>query len=85
MNSLRRAVAGGDLGGVVVGVAVLADDVAVVEHVVTRAVEAGHHTYARQALREVAEDSGDPVAHTVVALVGRATEPQRQDRSSRAR
>ena len=73
-----RAVDRGEVGGVVVGVAVLADDVAVVQHVVAGPVEAGDDPHAGQALGEVGQHAGDPVAHAVVAPVGRRAEPQRQ-------
>ena len=73
MNSVHGAVDRGDVRGVVVGVAVLADHVAVVQHVVPLPVEPGDHPHARQALGEVAQHAGDAVAHAVVALVGRAT------------
>ncbi len=66
------------MGGVVVGVAVLTRDVAVVQNVVARPVEPGDDAHAGQALGEVAEDAGDPVAHTLIALVRRRSEPQRQ-------
>ena len=64
--------------GVVVAVAVLADDVAVVQHVVALAVEAGDDADARQALGHVGEHTGDAVADAQVAAIGRRPEPQRQ-------
>ena len=80
-----RAVDRGELGGVVVGVAVVADDVAVVQHVVAGPVEPGDDAHARQALGEVGQHAGDAVAHAVVALVRRRPEPQRQAGEERAR
>ena len=62
----------------VVGVAVRAGHVAVMQHVVARPVEPGDDADAGQALGEVAQHAGDPVAHALVALVGRRAEPERQ-------
>ena len=73
-----RAVRRRDVRGVVVGVAVVPGDVAVLQHVVAGPVEPGDHPHARQALGQVAEHVGDAVAHAVVALVGRRPEPQRE-------
>ena len=64
------AVDGVDLGRVVVGVAVVADDVAVVEDVVALAVVRGDDAHAVQALGEVGQHVGDPVADPVVAALG---------------
>ena len=77
------AVGGDEHRGVVVGVAVVTDDVAVVQHVVPGAVEPGHHADAREALGEVAQHAGDAVAHALVAAVGRLAEPQRQTHEQR--
>ena len=65
-----RAVDGVDLGGVDVGVAVVADDVAVVDDVVALAVVGGDDPDAVQALGQVGQHVGDPVAHPVVAALG---------------
>ena len=67
-----RAVDGVDVGRVVVGVPVLADHVAVVDDVVALAVVGGDDPDAVQALGQVGEHVGDPVAHPVVAALGRA-------------
>ena len=64
-----RAEAGHDPGRLVVAVAVLAHDVAVVEHVVALAVEAGHDPDALEALGDVGQDRRDPVADPHVAGV----------------
>ena len=61
-----------DLGGVVVGVAVVADDVAVMDDVVSLAVVGGDGADAVQALGEVGEHVRDPVADAVVTALGRA-------------
>ena len=58
-----------DLGGVVVGVAVDPDDVAVLDDVPALAVVGGDRAHAVQALREISEDAGDPVAHALVATL----------------
>ena len=65
--------------------AVLADDVAVLLHVVAPPVVRGDDPDARQALLQVGEHVGDAVAHHGVAAVGRAAEPDRQRSSSQAR
>ena len=72
-----------DLGGVVVRVAVVADDVAVLDDVVALAVVGGDRADAVQALGEVGEHVGDPVADAVVAALGGRAEPQRRDRQQR--
>ena len=74
-----RAVDGVDLRGVVVGVAVVADDVAVVDHVVALAVVGGDDAHAVQALGEVGQHVGDAVADPVVAALGGPLEPDRHD------
>ena len=74
-----RAVEGVDVGGVDVGVAVLADHVAVMDDVVALAVVGGDDAHAVQALGEVGHHVGDAVAHPVVAAFGRHAEPQRHD------
>ena len=78
-----RAVLRVDLRGVVVGVAVLADHVAVVEHVVAGAVEAGDDAHAREALGHVAQHPGDAVADAQVAAVGSRPEPEREPEQQR--
>ena len=67
-----------DPGGVVVGVAVLADDVAMVDDVVPLAVVGGHDADARQALLEVRQHVGDAVPDPRVAAVGGDAEPEGQ-------
>ena len=74
-----RAVDGVDLGGVVVGVPVVADHVAVVDDVVALAVVGGDDADAVQALGQVGQHVGDAVAHPVVAALGGPLEPERGD------
>ena len=57
-----RAVEGVDVGRVVVGVPVVADHVAVVDDVVALAVVGGHDADAVEALGQVGQHVGDPVA-----------------------
>ena len=76
------AVDGVDVGRVDVGVAVLADDVAVVDDVAALAVVGGDDTHAVQALGEVGEHVGDAVADPVVAAFGCDAEPERHQHES---
>ena len=78
-----RPVDGVDLGGVVVGVAVLADDVAVMDDVLALAVVGGDDAHAVQALGQVGEHVGDAVADLVVAALRGDPEPQRHHREDR--
>ncbi len=72
-----RSVDGVDVGRVVVGVPVVADHVAVVDHVVALAVVGGHDADAVEALGQVGQHVGDPVADPVVAALGGPLEPDR--------
>ena len=65
------------LGGVVVGVPVVADHVAMVDHVVSLPVVGGHDAHAVQALGQVGQHVGDAVAHPVVAALRGPLEPHR--------
>ena len=66
-----------DTPGVVVGVAVLADHVAVIDHVVALPVVGRDDPHALQALRQVGQHERDAVAHLVVAALGGPLEPDR--------
>ena len=68
-----------DPPGVVVGVAVVPDHVAVVHHVVPLAVVGRDDAHALQALGEIGQDQGDAVADLVVAALGGPLEPDRHD------
>ena len=71
------AVEGGDLGGVVVGVEVLAGHVGVGDRVLALTVVGRHQADAGQALGEVGEYVGQPVPHAQVAAVRCPLEPHR--------
>ena len=77
------AVAGDQAGRVVVGVLVLADDVAMVDDVAPLPVEGGDDPQTGQALREVGQHLGDPVPHPGVGAIGGSPEPQRQSGEQR--
>ena len=70
-----RAVYRVDVGGVVVGVPVVADHVAVVDHVLALAVVGGDDAYTVQALRQVGQNVGDAVPYPVITPLGRPFEP----------
>ncbi len=72
------SVDGADPGGVEVGVAVLAHDVAVAVDVVAAPVVGHEDPDAREALLQVGQHVGDAVADHRVAAVGGGPEPQRQ-------
>ena len=80
-----RAVDGVDVGGVVVGVPVVADHVAVVDDVVALAVVGGDDPDPVEALGQVGQHVGDPVAHPVVAALRGPLEPERGRPPGRAR
>ena len=67
------------VGGVVVGVAIVAHHVAVVDHIVALPVVGSHDAHAVQALGQVGQHVGDAVTHPVVAALGRPPEPKRGD------
>ncbi len=67
---------GVDMGGVVVGVPVVAHHVAVVDHVVPLAVVGGHDAHTVEALGQVGEHVGDAVADPVVTPLRGPLEPQ---------
>ncbi len=70
---------GVDVGGVVVGVPVLADHVAMVDHVAGLAVVGGDHPDPVEVLRQVSQHVGDAVTHPVIAPLRSGLEPQRAD------
>ena len=79
----RGAVERRHLGGVDVGVLVLAHHDLVLGDVAAPAVVGGDGADAGQVLRQVGQDGGDPVPHPVVARLRGAPEPQRQQQRDR--
>ena len=83
-DALRcRAVVRGHPGGVQVGVLVVGDHTVVLGDIAALAVVGGDRADAGQVLRQVGQDGGDPVAHSVVTPLRGAPEPQRQHHGDR--